>query len=120
MAPAKLLKPENADDPLLFAPLGKDYFYLIHKWGNDLDPFRKFIKWPYKTFKNLVFTIFIFSILNAKMVPIGSFINTPATREYLFLFLFIFKGVAGMVLFYSFAKVESFNEAIWDNKYYNA
>ncbi|MAP54689.1 MAG: hypothetical protein CL605_07295, partial [Altibacter sp.] len=36
MAPSKLLKLENADDPLLFIPLGNDYFYLIHTWGNDL------------------------------------------------------------------------------------
>ena len=29
IAPAKLLKLENADDPLLFAPMGNNYYYLI-------------------------------------------------------------------------------------------
>lgn len=120
MAPAKLLKLENADDPLLFSPLGNDYFYLIHKWGNDLHPFRKVLMWPYKTFENLVFTIFILSIFITMMSPIGWFTNTPATREYLLLFLFIFNGIAGMVLFYGFARGKNFNEAIWDSKYYNA
>ncbi|GAL76614.1 hypothetical protein JCM19275_1762 [Nonlabens ulvanivorans] len=33
VAPSKMFKLENADDPLLFAPIGNGYFYLIHKWG---------------------------------------------------------------------------------------
>lgn len=48
MAPSKLFKLENADDPLLFAPIGNDYYYLIHKWGNDLSPFRKLAVLPFK------------------------------------------------------------------------
>jgi hypothetical protein len=120
MAPAKLLKLENADDPLLFVPLSNDYFYLVHKWGNDLHPLRKALMWPFKTFENLVLSIFILSILITMISPIGWFTNTPAAQEYLLLFLFIFKGIAGMVLFYGFAKGKNFNEAIWDSKYYNA
>ena len=120
MAPAKLLKLENADDPLLFSPIGNDYYYLIHKWGSDLHPFRKILMWPYKNFENLVFTIFIVSILLTMISPIGLFTKTAAMQEYLLLFLFIFKGVAGMVLFYGFAKGKNFNCAIWDSKYYNA
>ena len=120
MAPAKLLKLENADDPLLFSSLGNNYYYLIHKWGKDLHPFRKLLMWPYKNFENLVFTIFILSILLTLVSPIGMFTKTAAMPEYLLLFLFIFKGVAGMVLFYGFAKGKNFNCAIWDSKYYNA
>lgn len=120
MAPAKLLKLENADDPLLFTPLGNDYFYLIHTWGNDLHPFRKALMWPYKNFENLVFTIFVLSILLTSVTPMGWFSKTPVTQEYLLLFLFIFKGVAGTVLFYGFAKGKNFNNAIWNSKYYNA
>ena len=41
MAPSKLFKLKNADDPLLFCNLGNDYFYLIDKRGNDLNYFRK-------------------------------------------------------------------------------
>ena len=48
MAPSKLFKLKNADDPLLFASLGSDYFYLIDKWGNDLSYFRKISMWPFK------------------------------------------------------------------------
>ena len=120
IAPAKLLKLENADDPLLFAPMGNDYFYLIHKWGNDLHPFRKLLMWPYKSFDNLVFTVFVLSILLTAISPIHWFSKNPGIAEYLFLGIFIFKAVGGFVLFYGFAKGKNFNGAIWNSKYYNA
>mgnify|MGYP001274815276 FL=1 len=120
IAPAKLLKLENADDPLLFAPMGNDYFYLTHKWGNDLHPLRKVLMWPYKTLENLVITVFLVSLLLTAITPIHLFSTGPTTQEYLLLFLFMFKWVGGMVLFYGFAKGKNFNTAIWNSKYYNA
>ncbi|MCW9037551.1 hypothetical protein [Altibacter sp.] len=120
MAPSKLLKLENADDPLLFVPLGNDYFYLLHAWGNDLHPFRKFLMWPYKSFENLVFTIFILSIFLTAITPLHLFTPVVTPQEYLLMFLFMFKAVGGIVLFYGFAKGKNFNNAIWDSKFYNA
>ena len=120
IAPAKLLKLENADDPLLFSPMGNGYFYLIHKWGNDLHPLRKLLMWPYKSFDNLVFTVFIVSIVLTALAPMHWFSENPGIAEYLFLGIFIFKAIAGLVLFYGFAKGKNFNGAIWDSKYYNA
>ncbi|MEH6764989.1 MAG: hypothetical protein V7655_10865 [Aequorivita antarctica] len=120
VAPAKLLKLENADDPLLFAPMGNDYFYLIHKWGNDLHPFRKLLMWPYKNFENLVFTVFVLSILLTAIIPMSWFTKSGGMQEEILLFLFIFKMVAGIVLYYGFARGKNFNGAIWNSKYYNA
>lgn len=121
MAPAKLLKLENADDPLLFAPMGNDYYYLIHKWGTDLHPLRKWLMWPYKNFENLIFTVFVLSILLTAITPMQAFTKGDVTNaEYLMMFLFMFKAVGGIVLFYGFAKGKNFNEAIWNSKYYNA
>src|SRR5690625_2240636 len=70
VAPSKLLKLENADDPLLFAPIGKDYYYLIHKWGNDLHPFRRLLMWPFKNIENLVVFLVAFSMLLTFIFPI--------------------------------------------------
>ena len=120
IAPAKLLKLENADDPLLFAPMGNDYFYLIHKWGNDLHPFRKLQMWPYKNFENLVFTVAVLSLLLTTIMPMNWFTPNASFQEYLFLFLIIFKGVGGFVIFYGFSKGKDFNGSIWNSKYYNA
>ncbi len=119
IAPSKLLKLENADDPLLFAPIAKDYFYLIHKWGNDLHPLRKLLMWPYKSFENLIFTTLVFSLLLTAITPMGLFTKHATMQEYVLMFLFMFKAVGGIVLFYGFAKGKNFNTAIWDSKFYN-
>ena len=120
MAPSKLLKLENADDPLLFSPLGGDYYYLIHKWGNDLHPLRKLLMWPYKSFENLIFLIFVLSIVMTLITPIGLFSKANGMQEHLLIFLFFFKGIAGIALFYGFAKGKNFNGAIWRSRFYNA
>jgi hypothetical protein len=90
IAPAKLLKLENADDPLLFAPMGNGYFYLIHKWGNDLHPFRKLLMWPYKSFDNLVFTVIALSVLLTAIAPMHWLTPNPGIGEYIFLAFFYF------------------------------
>ncbi|WP_282081340.1 hypothetical protein [Aquimarina algiphila] len=120
IAPSKLFKLENADDPLLFAPIGNDYFYLIHKWGNDLHPLRKNIMWFFKSFENLVFLTFIISVLLTFMVPDGLFSKQNDTAQSVMIFFFMFKSVAAVVLFYGFALGKNFNTAIWNSKYFNA
>ncbi len=120
VAPAKLLKLENADDPLLFAPIGNNYFYLIHKWGNDLHPFRKLMMWPYKNIENLLFTIVVLSLAFTLLSPMSWFSKNPSISQYIFLFLVIFNCVGGMVIFFGFSLGKNFNEAIWKSKYYNA
>lgn len=120
VAPAKLLKLENSDDPLLFAPMGNDYFYLIHKWGNDLHPFRKLLMWPYKSFENIIFTVVLISIFLTILAPMKFLTSNPSIGLYIFLAFYIFTAIGGMVIFYGFSKGKNFNGAIWDSKYYNA
>ena len=120
IAPAKLLKLENADDPLLFAPMGNDYYYLIHKWGNDLHPFRKLLMWPYKSLENIVLTVFLISLVLTFITPLQLFTKDPGMPENVLLFLCICKWVAGMVIYFGFARGKNFNGAIWKSKYYNA
>ena len=69
IAPAKLFKLEHYDDPLLFAPIGNGYYYLIHKWGNDLNAFRRLMMWPVRDFENFVFCMFILSIFLTAAIP---------------------------------------------------
>ena len=120
VAPSKLFKLENADDPLLFAPIGNDYFYLIHKWGNDLHPFRKLIMWPFKTLENFVALLLGISFLTALLVPDGLFSPQQTTTEFFMVFFFIFKWFAGLSIFYGFKMGKNFNTEIWNSKFYNA
>lgn len=119
--PSKLFKLEDKDDPLLFAPIGNDYFYLIHKWGgNDLHPFRKIMMWPFKNIGNLTLLVVIASYLVTLIVPEGLFSKKNSNSEFWIIFFFMFKCLASVVIFYGFALGKNFSPAIWNSKYYNA
>ncbi|NBT89049.1 MAG: hypothetical protein EBT51_12245 [Flavobacteriaceae bacterium] len=120
MAPSKLFKLENADDPLLFAPIGNGYYYLIHKWGNDLSPYRKLAVLPFKSFENLMILTALVSFFASFLVPKGLLSIETSGVQFLLTFLFMFKSVAAVVLYYSFAAGKNFNSVIWDSKYSNA
>lgn len=120
IAPSKLFKLEDKDDPLLFAPIGNGYYYLIHKWGNDLHPLRKLLVWPFKNIINLSALVVLISYLATLMVPEGLFSKSDSTAEFWIIFFFMFKSVAAVVIFYGFALGKNFNPAIWNSKYFNA
>jgi len=120
VAPSKLFKLKDKDDPLLFAPIGNDYFYLIHKWGNDLHPLRKMLMWPFKNIVNLTLLVILISYLVSLMVPEGLFSKTSSSAEFWIIFFFMFKSIASVVIFYGFALGKNFNPAIWNSRYFNA
>jgi len=122
IAPARLFKLENADDPLLMVPIGNDYYYLIHKWGNDLHPFRKLLMWPFKQLENFIFSMFLLSLAITYLIPQELFAHghQQTTTEFLMILFFVFKWVGGLAIFYGFKKGKNFSESIWDSKYYNA
>ncbi|AWX46333.1 hypothetical protein HME9304_03366 [Flagellimonas maritima] len=120
MAPSKLFKLEDKDDPLLFAPIGNGYFYLIHKWGNDLHPFRKLLVWPFKSIVNLSLFVFLISYFATLIIPEGLFSKENSTAEFWIIYFFMFKCIASVVIFYGFALGKNFNPAIWNSKYFNA
>lgn len=120
MAPSKLFKLEDKDDPLLFAPIGNDYFYLIHKWGNDLHPLRKLLVWPFKNIGNLTLLMLLISYFVTLLVPNGLFSKNDSTAEFWIIYFFMFKCIASVVIFYGFALGKNFNPAIWNSKYFNA
>ena len=117
MAPSKLFVLSKTDDPLLFAPMGNGYYYLIHKWGNDLHPLRKLMMWPFKNFENLIFTILLSSILATALVPDGLFTKEQSFSQDVMVFFFMFKSIAAVVLYYGFAAGKNFNTAIWRCQY---
>tara|TARA_B100000767_G_scaffold268569_1_gene289079 strand:- start:1074 stop:1712 length:639 start_codon:yes stop_codon:yes gene_type:complete len=120
MAPSKLFKLKNADDPLLFSDLGNGYFYLIDKWGNDLSFFRKISMWPFKNLKNISLFILMISFFVTLIIPNGLFVydNSP-NIEFFITYLFILKSIVAIVLFFGFSLGKNFNTAIWNRKYFN-
>lgn len=120
VAPSKLFKLEDKDDPLLFAPIGNGYFYLIDKWGNDLHPLRRILVWPFKNIINLTFLVVLISFLTTLIIPNGLFSKSNSRMEFMIIFFFMFKSIAAVVIFYGFALGKNFNPAIWNSKYFNA
>ena len=120
LAPSRLFKLEDKDDPLLFVPMGNNYFYLIHKWGNDLHPLRRLLVWPFKNIANLTICVLLFSYLLTLLVPNGLFSKNNSAGEFWIIFFFMFKSVAAIVIYYGFAMGKNFNPAIWNSKYFNA
>ncbi len=120
MAPSRLFRLEDKDDPLLFAPIGNGYYYLIHKWGNDLHPLRRIFAWPFKNVINLAWVVVLVSYLLTLMIPEGLFSKSGSSAEFWIIFFFMFKSLASVVIFYGFALGKNFNPAIWNSKYFNA
>ncbi|WP_338156657.1 hypothetical protein [Robiginitalea aestuariiviva] len=120
MAPSRLFKLEDKDDPLLMAPMGNGYYYLVHKWGNDLHPLRKWLVWPFRNVINLSLLVLLMSYLLTLLVPDGLFSKQGGMAEFWIIFFFMFKSLAAVVIFYGFALGKNFNPAIWNSKYYNA
>lgn len=117
IAPSKLFRLDKADDPLLFAPMGNGYYYLIHKWGTDLHPLRKIKYWSIKNVENLGISIFvasfIFTILTKDIIY-----HSSANAGHLFmLFLFYVKGVLGLLFLFGASSGKNFSEYCWQSKY---
>lgn len=117
IAPSKLFKLEDKDDPLLFACLGNDYYYLIHKWGNDMSAFRKLVMLPFKSIINLLLLIIVLSYGLTLLVPSGLFSKSESSAQFWIMCFFMFKTIAAITIFYGFAKGKNFNPAIWNSKF---
>ncbi len=120
MAPASVFKLKNADDPLLFAPIGNQYYYLIHSWGRDLHPLRKIMMWPFRQLENFMFFLFALSLIFTVLIPSGMFSQEQTTTEFFVLFFFMFKWITALAIFYGFKFGKNFSSAIWNSIYFNA
>ena len=119
MAPSKLFHLKNFDDPLLFVPIGNDYYYLVHKWGGELNPFRKLAVRPFRNLSSFFGLLLVISMVLACITPYDILGQVSPEIFRMLSFMFIFKSLAGIALYYCFWKGKNFNEAIWNSKYYN-
>lgn len=116
IAPSKLFVLKEADDPLLFAPIGNGYYHLIHKWGNDLSFFRKFKYWPIKNEYNFLIFSVIISIIGT-WFSYSIFSKEPNPAYAVILFMFHFKSIIAVAIFYGVASGKNFNKYIWKSIY---
>src|SRR5699024_4912956 len=113
LAPASSFRLRNADDPLLFAPMGYGYYYLIHKWGNDLSAWRKIVMWPLRNLDCMVVLLFVLSIALTAIFPTDVFATDLSGPEFFLIVFFMFKWVGGVAVYYLFKKGMNFSPAVW-------
>jgi len=118
IAPSKLFTLDKADDPLLFAPMGNGYYYLIYKWGTDLHPLRRIKYWAIKNVENLGLTVCFLSFLLTVLTKDIFYGDSANNFGYVFmLFLFYVKGVLGFIFFYGAASGKNFSQYAWQSQY---
>jgi hypothetical protein len=115
MAPSKLFKIKSPDDPILFVPIGNDYFYLVHKWGKEFNKVRKLMVLPFKNIDNLT----IFSILVSIFFALAGKLVMPSltSSEVFILFLFLVKGFIFIFFYMFFLTRRNFSESNWNSKF---
>jgi hypothetical protein len=118
VAPSKAFHLENYDDPLLFAPIGNGYYYLIHQWGDEINPLRKLLVRPLRDIGSFVFFCLLVSLLVTWIIPTTKLSNHVPMAS-LIVFLFTFKSIIAVTAYYFFMLGKNFNTEIWQRKYYN-
>jgi hypothetical protein len=124
IAPEKLFKLNDCnEDPLLFAMIDKDNYYLIHKWGNDLKWYRSIIAYPLRKIETLATTILFLSAFFTAIIP-NSFISANEPINYLSgsrLLLLIWMTVlfSGIASYIFFAFNKSLSNISWNSRFFN-
>lgn len=118
MAPSKAFELMSYDDPLLFAPIGNDYYYLIHQWGNDINPLRKWFVKPFQNLFNFVIFCLVVSLFITAITPENN-LSKSVPMASLIIFLFAFKSIVAVFMYAFFMMGKNFNTAIWDRKFFN-
>jgi hypothetical protein len=118
MAPSKAFQLLSYDDPLLFAPIGNDYYYLVHQWGKDITPTRKWLVMPFKNLLNFILFSVVVSLLITMLTPENN-LSKAVPMANIIIFLFAFKSIVAVFMYAFFMMGKNFNVAIWDRKYFN-
>lgn len=112
VAPKELFQLEDKDsDPLLFLPLKNGRYYLIHKWGGELNVFRSILAFPLRNFMSMFWFLVGVAIVFSLAVP------TPSWHVFLFLVVHSFIAICGITCMLVFMARENFSSTEWDSKY---
>ncbi len=122
LAPCTMFQLQDAnEDPLLFAQLSDNEFYLIHKWGNDLKWYRSLVNFPLRS----IYTFFLSTILLAAIVALSfpfDWLNVNKDSELLFRFWLTTHFTIAFFFFFLFLgslSQANFSDSDWNSKYFN-
>jgi hypothetical protein len=108
---------DSTKDPILLAELPNGKYYYIFQWGNDLEWYQRFLKYPFRHMGTLATTSIVLGLLIALLVP-SQFEN--AQSEYFFrFFMFSMSSCLVMTLAIITAIMYSkdFSENVWNSRF---
>ncbi len=125
----KIIAPDHAfdlqninKDPLLFAKLSDDSFFLLHKWGKDLAWYKKFLYFPLQNPVIFFITLLAFCAIGSLAIPV-QWMNVMNFESEVFLRLWLavhfFIMTSGIVLWIGVSFSKNFSCNTWSSKYYN-
>lgn len=110
-------------DPLLFVPLGDGTYYLVHRWGNDLSPWRAVWNWPLRNVGTLTTTVVLFACVLALLVPTWLISGDPQAGYWglhrLLMMVWSSLVCASFTVFAWFAFFGQFSTEAWNSRYFN-
>lgn len=114
LAPAELFHLKNKDsDPMLFLDLGNNNFYLLHKWGKEMNFLRFLAAIPFRNIYFFMGTLLLFATALTLLIPVQEFYYR------IFLFMYIFMTCCGFSILFCFAYRKNFNEMEWNSKFHS-
>lgn len=123
IAPSKAFDLENINqDPLLFAQITEDKFYLIHQWGNELKWYRRIFTWPLQNFKTYFFSLWFIAALFVFAIPSSVMHQMSRDSEFFlraWLTVHCFIAFMGFTFGAALTFEKTFSSANWESKYYN-
>lgn len=110
-------------DPMLFVPMGRDRYYLVHRWGHDMHALRAVMGWPVRGIVHMAATVLLLAATMAAIVP-SAWLSPELPAEWwsinrlaLFTCLSLFLGAAasfGWLAFFG-----QFSKEAWNSSTFN-
>lgn len=117
LAPASLFRLAYQDkDPMLLLELGGGYHYLVHKWGGEVNPLRRILMYPLRSFKAMMQSILVFCAAVAVAVPESVLGDHAGFVRGIFFFYLLF-ATSAMTALYGFSRAKNFSENLWNSRY---
>ena len=124
MAPASRFKLcDSNSDPFLFVAVGPKHYYLVHRWGSDLSPWRAVVAWPWRGATELSFSVFVLAVLAACLLPNRAIGADPAQAWWgahrVLALLWTSMVFASFTVFAWFAFFGKFSRQAWKDHLFN-
>ena len=125
----KIIAPDHAfelqninKDPLLFAQLSDNTYFLLHKWGKDLAWYKKYLFLPLQNPVIFFLTLLASCAMGSMVIP-AQWLNVLNFESEVFLRLWLtvhfFIMCSGIALWIGISFSKNFSCNTWNSKYYN-